>query len=504
MISYSLPPAIILTVIKVLYTIPIVLLSVWGFNSLWLSALYLKNGRVNKKKTQTATPLYLPRVTIQLPMFNERYMVRRLLKAVVAINYPPDRLQIQVLDDSTDDTSSLAQGLVAHYQAVGINIEYIHRKQRGGYKAGALAEGLKTATGDLVAVFDADFIPPSDWLMKVVGPFIEDPRLGCLQTRWGHLNSQTNLLTRLQTMALDGHFIVEQGARSSSGLLMGFNGTCGIWRRDAIDDAGGWSADTLTEDLDLSFRSQLCGWKIAYLPEIVVPGELVPSMDGFQRQQARWAQGYIQSMRKLWGRVHKSNKSLYVKVGAYVQLTGYLAFPSMLLTFLLTLPVGLWEPKVMSLFPWTAIAGLGPMTMYLISKTQHIPRWQDRLLLLPGLLMMSISLSVSNTVAVFKGLFKNGGVFERTPKMNLSTVRAKPVHAGYTLPGNPLVWVELLLAAYALLSMILLIPRLGMGMFPWLAMYFAGYVYAAIDSLKEEHSPHVRRAKANQSMASAD
>lgn len=493
---YPPPSIVILVIIKVLYAIPMALLSIWGFNSLWLSALYLKNSRFKPKKISYHPPVIFPKVTIQLPLFNERYMVTRLLKAIVAINYPQERLQIQVLDDSTDDTSTLTRALVARYQAVGINIEYIHRSQRIGYKAGALAEGLKTATGELVAVFDADFIPPSDWLMKVVGPFSEEPRLGCLQTRWGHLNSQTNLLTRLQTLALDGHFIVEQGARSTSALLMGFNGTCGIWRRATIDDAGGWSADTLTEDLDLSFRAQLRGWTIAYMPDIVVPGELVPLMDGFQRQQARWAQGYIQSLRKLWGLIRKAQLPLYVRVATWVHMTGYLAFPMMVLTFLLTLPVGLWEPQVMSLFPWTVLACLGPLTMYMLAKTQHIPRWQDRLTLVPGLLMMSIALSVSNTVAVFKGIFKNGGVFERTPKMNLATIRAKPGKDGYTLPVNPLVWVELLLALYALFTMIVLIPRLGFGMFPWLAVYFAGYSYAGITSL-EEQSPRTGHAKSD-------
>src|SRR5512138_3803606 len=259
----------------VFYLIVTAILALYGLHNLITTIMYLRMKTPTKRKEEFSMPREWPPVTVQLPVFNEKYTVERLLQAVTRLDYPADCLQIQVLDDSTDDTVDLIRKLVEEYKSKGVNIELIHRVDRQGYKAGALANGLQTATGELIAIFDADFVPKPDWLKRTV-PSFQNPKLGCLQTRWGHTNQRYNSLTEAEAMGIDGHFIIEQTVRSKNGFFLNFNGTAGLWRRACIEDAGGWQWDTLTEDLDLSYRAQMRGWKFDYLRDVVVPAELPP------------------------------------------------------------------------------------------------------------------------------------------------------------------------------------------------------------------------------------
>jgi len=284
------------------------------------------------------SPKDWPKVTIQLPIFNERYVVKRLIKSICRFDYPKGLLEIQVLDDSTDDTFDIAEAVVEEMKEQGIDIVYIHREDRTGFKAGALKEGLKSAKGELIGVFDADFVPNPNFLKETI-PYFTDPGVGMLQTRWGHINSNYSLLTRAQSMGIDGHFGVEQASRAWSGFFLNFNGTAGVWRKKTIEDAGGWTADTLTEDLDLSYRAQLKGWKLQFAPDVVCPAEVPVTINAFKSQQHRWAKGSIQTAKKNLGKLFKSDVSLLVKIQAVLHLTHYMVHPMMLLVVLTSIPM---------------------------------------------------------------------------------------------------------------------------------------------------------------------
>jgi cellulose synthase/poly-beta-1,6-N-acetylglucosamine synthase-like glycosyltransferase len=466
-------------------------MAVFGLNSFVLTLLYLRSSR--REAPQPTLPQdesLWPPITVQLPVYNERYMVKRLLKSITALDYPRQRLQIQVLDDSTDLTTHIASRLVAEYQSQGFDIQLLHRDQRTGYKAGALAAGLEQATGELVAIFDADFIPGPGWLRLAV-PEFSDPRLGCLQTRWGHTNRDYNLLTLTQALGIDGHFIVEQTARSRSGLFLNFNGTAGIWRRAAIEDAGGWQADTLTEDLDLSYRAQLRGWRIGYRPDILVPAELPAQVEAFKSQQFRWAKGSMQTLRKLVPRLFSEEVPWTVRLGALIHLSGYAVQPLMLMMLLLTLPVASLANHFQHLFTWTSLIALGPPFLYSVTRTESTPRLRDRLRILPLLILLGFGLSLNNSIAVIQGLLGHGGEFHRTPKFNLPERRAAQAAApgdrprggwigsAYALPHSPMVWGELALAVYALVTIIILWPTFGLAVVPWMSIYVAGFAYVA-------------------------
>ena len=289
---------LLISLIGVFYFVLTAVLALYGFHNLITTVIYLSMKPSRRQKGKTDPLKVWPPVTVQLPIFNEKYTIERLLHAVTRLDYPIECLQIQVLDDSTDDTYALVARLVDEYKSQGINIELVHRVDRTGYKAGALNHGLKSATGELIAIFDADFVPKRDWLKRTV-PSFQNPKLGCLQTRWGHTNQQYNSLTRAEAMGIDGHFIIEQTVRSKNGFFLNFNGTAGLWRRACIEDAGGWQWDTLTEDLDLSYRAQMRGWKFDYLPDVVVPAELPPQVEAYKKQQFRWAKGSFQVVRKI-------------------------------------------------------------------------------------------------------------------------------------------------------------------------------------------------------------
>src|SRR5947208_1679033 len=300
------------------YFFVLILLATYGIHRYALVYLYYK-----KKKNRTTEPEQkfseLPRVTVQLPIFNEQYVVDRLLQSICRLEYPREKLEIQLLDDSTDETVTVARGLVEHYAAQGYPITYHHRTNRAGYKAGALHEGLKTATGEFVAIFDADFVPPPDFLLRTIHHFTE-PKIGMVQTRWTHINRNYSFLTEVEAILLDGHFVLEHSARARNDVFFNFNGTAGLWRRQAIDDAGGWQHDTLTEDTDLSYRAQLTGWKFIYRQDVECPAELPVEMTAFKIQQARWAKGLIQTGKKILPRVLKSDQPFRVKLEAWYHL----------------------------------------------------------------------------------------------------------------------------------------------------------------------------------------
>src|SRR5439155_1842414 len=351
-----------------------------------------------------------------------RYVIERLIDEVTKIEYPKELLQIQVLDDSTDDTHAHAEALCERYQALGFNVEYLHRANRHGYKAGALAEGLKTASGELVAIFDADFIPPTDFLLKTVHHFT-DPAVGVVQTRWSYLNREYNFLTEVEAMLLDGHFILEHGARSRAGYFFNFNGTAGILRRRMIDEAGGWQADTLTEDSDLSYRAQLKGWRFVYLPGLECPSELPVEMHGFQVQQSRWAKGLTQVAMKLLPQILKAPISRRVKAEAFLHLTPNITYPLMIVISALMLPVmivrfymGVWQMVFLDL-PLIAASFWSLSLFYVVAQRELYPKhWKRSILMLPMLMAVGVGLTSINTRAVLEALFGVKAGFVRTPK----------------------------------------------------------------------------------------
>jgi len=456
------------------------ILALYGFHNLITTLIYLRMKTPKKRRTEPPPLKDWTPVTVQLPVFNEKYTVERLLRAVTRLDYPADRLQIQVLDDSTDDTLDLLNRLVEHYKSRGINIELIHRVDRQGYKAGALQNGLKTATGELVAIFDADFVPKPDWLKRTVPPF-QNPRLGCLQTRWGHTNQQYNSLTRAEAMGIDGHFIIEQTVRSKNGFFLNFNGTAGLWRRACIEDAGGWQWDTLTEDLDLSYRAQMRGWKFDYLPDVVVPAELPPQVEAYKKQQFRWAKGSFQVVRKILPSVLKAKLPLRVRFMALLHLTGYFVHPLMLTLLLLTLPVGLLVPGAFRVFPISILAGFGPPLLYLTATATQHKSILKRLRVFPVLVIVGFGLSLSTSIAVLEGLFSKGGAFIRTPKLNIGNrpKQKQKVDRGYVAPLSSMVWIEIALGIYALITGIVLAPYIGWGIVPWMVIYMLGFFYIA-------------------------
>ena len=467
--------------LAVIYLIIIVWLALYGLNNMINAVLYLRIKKTLKNKQDVFPPRDWPSVTIQLPIFNEKYTVERLLSAVTQLDYPVDCMQIQVLDDSTDETAELVRQLVDKYKKGGVNIEWLHRTNRKGYKAGALDEGLSQATGDFIAIFDADFVPRPDWLRKTV-PLFQNNALGCLQTRWGHTNRTYNSLTNAQAMAIDGHFIVEQTVRSRNGLFLNFNGSAGLWRRACIEDVGGWAWDTLTEDLDLSYRAQMRGWKIDYVPDVVVPAELPTQVEAFKNQQFRWAKGSFQVVRKILPEVFERDDIPWtVRLMAFLHLTGYMVHPLMLCLLLLTLPVGLFQPFAFKIFPFSFLAGFGPPLLYLVAASRQTPPFLERLKLIPLMTITGFGISFSTSIAVFEGLVGKSGNFVRTPKLNLNNVheKQKRIDRTYIQPVSPLVWGEIALGFYALLTGYILAGYIGWGIIPWMLIYTAGYFYIA-------------------------
>ncbi len=410
------------TLIPALSQSAVFLLIFYGLFVLISVTLFLIYRQRHDWPIRTATqPETWPTVTLQIPIYNERKVASRVVEAVANLDYPADRLQIQVLDDSTDGTSAVLSRLVARLRRQrGLDIHYIHRKDRQGYKAGALADAMKGATGEFIGIFDADFIPDQDWLKRTVPALASHPELAFVQTRWGHLNRSQNIITAAQALALDGHFVVEQQARSASGFMQNFNGSGGMWRRAAIEDAGGWQADTVTEDLDLAYRAQLAGWRGGYVNSIEAPAELPPVITGFKRQQRRWAKGSIQTLRKLALPVLRSDKSLAKKLYALAHMGGYAFHLPLLAMLLLALPLALLP--ILHL-PLSFIGGVSmifsaaPFVMFALAQFV-LAGWRGlkRLWALPVLALLFMGLSPAIAASVISGLRHSGGVFERTPK----------------------------------------------------------------------------------------
>jgi cellulose synthase/poly-beta-1,6-N-acetylglucosamine synthase-like glycosyltransferase len=449
----------------------------------------------------------LPRVTIQLPLFNERYVVERLIEEVIRIEYPRDRLQIQVLDDSTDDTHPFAEALVERYAALGYRIEYHHRSNRAGFKAGALQEGLKTATGEFIAIFDADFVPPPDFLLRTVH-FFADPAIGVVQTRWSYLNRDYNFLTEVEAMLLDGHFILEHGARSTAGYFFNFNGTAGILRRAMIDDAGGWQHDTLTEDSDLSYRAQLKGWRFVYLPGLDCPSELPVEMHGFQIQQARWAKGLTQCARKLLPAILRAPIHWRVKLEAVMHLTPNISFPMMVVVSALMLPVmivrfymGVYQMVLLDL-PLILASFWSISAFYVIAQRELYPRhWKRSVMLLPMLMAMGVGLTLVNTRAVLEALFGVKTAFARTPKYALGGKTVRLEAKKYRRRSGWLPYCELLAGVYFLGMVIFAIQTYNFFSVPFLLLFVAGYFWAGISTLHEEHRGRLRSLRSQRELA---
>lgn len=422
-----------------------------------------------------------PSVVVQLPVYNERYVIKRLIDAVAQLDYPRDRLYIQLLDDSTDDTSAIAAAQVEALRAVGLQIDHIRRTNRAGYKAGALAHGLALTGCELVAVFDADFLPAPDFLRRTVPYFCADPRLGLVQTRWGHLNADANWLTRGQALALDGHFVVEQTARNRAGWLINFNGSAGLWRVDCIRAAGGWRDITLTEDLDLSYRAQLAGWRSLYLPDVVVPAELPPQLAAYKQQQARWAAGSTRVLLLLFGRLWRARLTLLQRLMAMHHLCQYLPHPLMLLLLLLTPPLlALHRLQALPLLGPLSALGLAPPLLYAASQRALYSDWLRRLAALPLLLALGIGAAWNNTCAMLSALLSpQPAEFRRTPKF-----AAYWATSPYALAADWSTLAEALLALYALSGAVLAL-RIQPALVPWLALYAYAFGLMAALGLRD-------------------
>ncbi len=423
------PWAVALTVF---YLALLGLIAMYGVHRYWLVHLFRKHRRDLPRAARRFTPEEMPRITVQLPMYNEAAVTHRIIDAACRLEYPRARFQVQVLDDSTDGSHALAADRVVYWRAQGIDIELVHRTDRTGYKAGALDEAMATATGELIAIFDADFIPPPTFLKRTVHHF-SDPGIGMVQTRWSHLNREDSLLTRAQAIFLDGHFVVEHTARNRGDAWINFNGTAGLWRRTAIEAAGGWQHDTLTEDVDLSYRAQLAGWRFRFLPRVTCPAELPPEMNAFKSQQHRWTKGSIQTAIKLLPTVFRSPAPLKVKVEAFFHLTSPMVYLYITLFALLFYPAiainltpmghGSWGGVLFGVTLF-ALGTVSASTFYLISqRAQHRSTWHT-LLQIPLLMAVGVGIALSNAVAVLEALLGHESAFIRTPKYGDRTVSA--------------------------------------------------------------------------------
>jgi cellulose synthase/poly-beta-1,6-N-acetylglucosamine synthase-like glycosyltransferase len=494
-------------VFEVLYAAATIGLAIYGFNALILSALYLfwrwrdrTTADVVGKSRNTVTPFEWPTVTVQLPIYNERFVVERLIDAVARLDYPSDRLTIQVLDDSTDDTVALARARVASHRARGLRIEHLQRPDRDGYKAGALAYGLARTSSEFAAIFDADFLPPPDFLKRTL-PHFADPRIGMTQACWGHLNAHHSLLTRAQSLMLDGHFGVEQAARDRCGFFFNFNGSAGVWRVACIHDAGGWGMDTVAEDLDLSYRAQLRGWKLVYLPNVIAPAEIPTLVSAFKRQQFRWAKGSIQCLLKFGRPLWASPQPLWHKAQSFLHLGGYLLHPLMLLLVLAGLPVVLHSDVSRFQVGAASLGWLGAPILFTLAQWALYPDWRSRLKYLPTLILVGPGLAVNNTWAVIEALTgRNPTMFLRTPKLGSS-----PVAAGlsYHLPADRSTWIELFFMLYSGLTTLAAL-RLAPGLAPFTALYTLGFGYTACLGLRQSLKFKAATAKLFEGMAATE
>lgn len=467
----------LLTLLTALYFVCAILLSSYALGAFILILSYWRH---RNDAVETPPVTEWPTVAVQLPLYNEQFVVRRLIDAVARLDYPHDKLTIQVLDDSTDETVDIVAAKVARLQQTGLNIHHVRREDRSGFKAGALAYGLTLLDSEYVAVLDADFVPPTDFLRKTIPHMVANSRVGMVQGRWGHLNDRSSLLTRGQAMALDGHFVVEQTGRNRAGWLINFNGSGGIWRTAAIHDAGGWTDETLTEDLDLSYRAQLKGWQFVYLPDVVVPGELPPDLAGYKQQQARWAKGGTQCMVMLLKRLWRApNLRLSQRLMATAHLCQYMNAPLMIILLLLTPPLLVLTRMDVPLGP-LGLAGLGPPLLYALSQRALYPDWKRRFLHFPALMGIGTGLAWNNCRAVVSGLFTKRGEFKRTPKYAFNV----GLSSSYRLHADKSILIEAGLALYALFGALLAV-RYNPTLIPYLLIYAYAFGMVALWGIGE-------------------
>jgi len=478
------------TLILVVYFFVLSILAIYGWHRYYLVYLYMKN------KDKAPLPLQplevLPKVTVQLPIFNEMYVADRLIGAVCEMDYPKELLEIQVLDDSTDETTEIAELAVRRHAARGFNIHYLHRVDRTGYKAGALEAGLKQSTSGFVAIFDADFIPPVDFLKRTLPYFETDPRIGMVQARWRHINQDYSLLTKIQSILLDAHFVLEHGGRNRAGYFFNFNGTAGIWRRTAIEDAGGWQHDTLTEDLDLSYRAQLRGWRFIFLPDVVSPAEVPVEMNSFKSQQHRWAKGSIQTCMKLLPHILRSKQPFGVKVEAFFHLSANFNYLLMSVLSVLMFPamwvrysMG-WTEMLLIDVPLFAAATMSFCNFYMVSQRELYPDWKSRLKYLPFLMSIGIGLCVNNTRAVLEAIFGKQSEFARTPKYGIERQSDEWAGKKYhqSLGVQPL--IELALGLYFTATVFYALTNQIYGTLPFLMLFQVGFLYTGLLSIMQQ------------------
>jgi len=484
------------------YFAVMIVLAIYGVHRYTMCYLYFKY-RKNANPNPNSHFDELPLVTVQLPIFNEQFVIDRLIEAVCAMDYPREKLEIQVLDDSTDETQQVAADIVARYAALGHPIVYIHRTNRYGFKAGALDAGLKVAKGEFVAIFDADFVPPPDWLMNVVHHFAE-PGIGMVQTRWTHLNRNYSLLTQIEAILLDGHFVLEHGARYRSGDFFNFNGTAGMWRIQAIADGGGWQHDTLTEDTDLSYRSQIAGWRFKYLPWIECPAELPIEMTAFKTQQARWAKGLIQTSIKVLPKIFRSNVPRRIKIEAVYHLTANLSYPLMVVMSALLVPAMIcrfyqgWFQMLIIDVPLFTASSLSIAVFYVMSQRELFPKsWMKTFLYLPFLMALGIGLTVTNTKAVMEALFGIKSAFVRTPKYRVAKKGEKSQAAKYRKRLVLAPWIELALGTWFFLAILYTFSNHNYFTAPFLILFVIGYWYTGLMSLLQGRFERWRTGTAN-------
>ena len=497
---------IIALIIIALYSIDIALLFFFGIHSYIMVYLYRKNEKycvsgqdvhmdpIDISKTPESE---IPVVTVQLPVFNEFYVVDRLIEATTQMVWPKSKLEIQVLDDSTDESKDKAATLVEMYRSRGFDIHHIHRTNRQGHKAGALKEGLEVARGEFVAIFDADFLPASDFLVKTV-PYFQEPGIGMVQTRWGHINDDYSVLTKAQSFGIDGHFMIEQVARNCNNLWMNFNGTGGIWRRQCIVDAGNWQSDTLTEEFDLSYRAELAGWSFRYFKDIVNPAELPATMSAFKSQQFRWCKGSIQTAVKLIPTILRSKFSRKIKSEAIVHLLNYSVHPLMMINILLCLPLllmdvwtgfSIYDLSLAVLFGAATLMSLGtfgPVVFYIYSQRELYPDWKKRIWWMPVLMMIGTGIAVVCGRAFLEAILGIQSTFKRTPKYRIENKSDKLIERmKYKLPLDKTVFIEFFMGFYCVACIYFSIVKNKPFVVPFMLIYAAGFFYVALSSLSE-------------------
>jgi len=465
----------------------LIVLSVYGIHRYTLTYLYLKNR--HKAANPSGELKSLPKITVQLPIYNERYVVERLLEAVSRLDYPRELLEIQVLDDSTDETAIVCSRLVSEYQRAGFPVTYHHRQNREGFKAGALAAGLEKTDGEFIAIFDADFVPPPSALRQML-PYFADPKVAVVQGRWTWINRHYSNLTEIEAIILDGHFVIEHGGRNFSGRFFNFNGTAGMWRRVAIEDAGGWQHDTLTEDTDLSYRAQLKGWKFIYDPHVECPSELPVEMNSFKSQQARWAKGLMQTAKKLLPRIWKSDQPLFIKVEATLHLTANISYPLMVLFSLILFPAVVvrfyqgWFQMLYLDLPLFLASTCSVGSFYMVAQRELYPEtWRNRIKYIPFLMAAGIGLSISNAKAVLEAIFGLKSEFVRTPKYRVEDRSSGWEAKKYRRRSGWIPFVELALAVYFLFTTAYSMSVENYLTTPFLLLFFIGYAYMGAMSL---------------------